>query len=421
MKKLVLCLMAWLSLSITFAQVVTEETVIVFEENKFSLTEDVKDQIDKAYDLLKKGNTLQMHLLSKSEKKKPDAYKLVITPRRASVVNHYLILKRLKLNNISFNIERIGEKKKVFAGSNADYRDFTKQQGIISVIVHRPADEGVPYAGTDSLALKIKKPECITFDASKKQVLYFGGGTKLEVPANAFVFKNGAELTSKTITLCIYSFLYISDMISVGLTTHSNREMLEAAGMFFIEATCDNKKLKIKSGISLDLTIIAEKTKSGMKVFEGGLHDNLLNWKEDKDGVVLKKDVNSEVEGGGEPGYILKISNLGWINCDRFIDDTPKTDLLVKFDTAYKPSVIMVFKNYKSILPAYYYSADKKVKFRDIPKNEPVVVIVYNLTADPNKIVYGFKSLVTGKSEKEEIELKESTTTSFDTFLKSLE
>jgi hypothetical protein len=68
-------------------------------------------------------------------------------------------------------------------------------------------------------------------------------------------------------------------------------------------------------------------------------------------------------------------TKLGWINCDRFInDDTIKKDLYVEADIDFKPSLMIVFKDLNVVLP-YSYKKDNVFVFRNIPLGSNVEIV----------------------------------------------
>ena len=74
--------------------------------------------------------------------------------------------------------------------------------------------------------------------------------------------------------------------------------------------------------------------------------------------------------------YSFATSQLGWMNCDRFINndsDEPKVRLFVKAETDEPMDVKMIFHNYNSLIAAKY--TDQKYEFGVIPLGEPVTIV----------------------------------------------
>jgi len=72
--------------------------------------------------------------------------------------------------------------------------------------------------------------------------------------------------------------------------------------------------------------------------------------------------------------YILKTSNLGWINCDRFINGrTKRIKYKLKIRNADGANISMVFKSLNSVLPSYY--SNGVYDFQTVGANEDIVLV----------------------------------------------
>ncbi|UPT65973.1 MAG: hypothetical protein M0D57_15925 [Sphingobacteriales bacterium JAD_PAG50586_3] len=84
-----------------------------------------------------------------------------------------------------------------------------------------------------------------TVDIATGNQLVCAKGTKITVPANAFVYANGAEVKDPVL-LSVGEFLSKADFIMAGLTSMSGEEMIESSGMFFISAEAKGKQVQLK-------------------------------------------------------------------------------------------------------------------------------------------------------------------------------
>lgn len=72
--------------------------------------------------------------------------------------------------------------------------------------------------------------------------------------------------------------------------------------------------------------------------------------------------------------YVLKTSNLGWINCDRFINGrTNRITYELKIKNAEGANINMVFKSLNSVLPSWY--TNDIYDFRTVGANEDVTLV----------------------------------------------
>lgn len=101
--------------------------------------------------------------------------------------------------------------------------------------------------------------------------------------------------------------------------------------------------------------------------------------------------------------YHLNITQLGWINCDRFYYDSRKkipyyTDL---GDDAQNYYTMLVFDNINSMIAGEYTGS--KVVFRNIPVGEPVKIISIGINKEGEK-VYSVTAAVTSEQEVKSIQ-----------------
>jgi hypothetical protein len=77
-----------------------------------------------------------------------------------------------------------------------------------------------------------------------------------------------------------------------------------------------------------------------------------------------------------EYNNIIKATELGWINCDKFLEFDDTTTLFVSIDNDVPKDALcsLVMKNYNSIIPGIMEAG--KIKISPIPNNEPVTLFV---------------------------------------------
>jgi hypothetical protein len=156
----------------------------------------------------------------------------------------------------------------------------------------------------------------------------------------------------------------------------------------------------------------AYETDKRMKTFSGKSENGIINWTLQPNDPVYSgpsnpdsSNVEQERESEGSY-YILKISKLGWINCDKFYDVKNKTDLLVKADTSSKNSIMIIFKSMKSVLPGYNYSG-KVTEFKDLPAGQEVTVLAYRVNEKTKRAVVGMQDLKLGNQTQVNLNMAE--------------
>ena len=79
--------------------------------------------------------------------------------------------------------------------------------------------------------------------------------------------------------------------------------------------------------------------------------------------------------------YLLSTEQLGWINCDRFVDEPEVTDVIVQVDAKSNPSLRMVFEDINSVMSGYYINGDQ-VQFSGVPVGRQMTIVGYSVIDD---------------------------------------
>ncbi len=118
--------------------------------------------------------------------------------------------------------------------------------------------------------------------------------------------------------------------------------------------------------------------------------------------------------------YTFNISNLGWINCDRFDNDPrPRVDFVVDPGPGINTSLLrsqLIFTRYQSLVQGYYRG--NKLSYGKIPVGEKVQLVC--LCVKNGKMVSCIKSLTTSAHEISDLRFEETTPEQFKEKLKAL-
>jgi TonB family protein len=95
--------------------------------------------------------------------------------------------------------------------------------------------------------------------------------------------------------------------------------------------------------------------------------------------------------------YLFSTTRLGWLNCDRFLDEKRNlTDLFILNENQDNTIVNVIFHRYKSLIPGNIESG--KIVFRNIPVGERVTIVA--VKAKESEILLSIKEVViTDKQE----------------------
>jgi len=116
--------------------------------------------------------------------------------------------------------------------------------------------------------------------------------------------------------------------------------------------------------------------------------------------------------------YILSVSKMGMINCDRYPDvNSEKVHFAVNTTTSYKSELMLILKDFKSISSSYRKSYESYV-FDNIPKdlNVKILIIQYR----PNQTYYALKDSNTSKLKESNFDFKPMTASALKKELESL-
>jgi len=98
--------------------------------------------------------------------------------------------------------------------------------------------------------------------------------------------------------------------------------------------------------------------------------------------------------------YIFSTTQLGWLNCDRFLKENRKlTELFILNENSGNTIVNVIFHRFKSLVPGDIES--EKVVFRNIPEGEMVTIV--GIKADESKILFSVTEYAV--TEKKEVTL----------------
>lgn len=247
------------------------------------------------------------------------------------------------------------------------------------------------------------EPTTFSFNGNRDTAITTKSGLKIHFEDRLFIDNQG-EIQTDEIRLEIIELLDKSDFVFNNAPTISDERILESGGAYNIE--CFNKsgnKLNLIKGktLKVELPITSKKE---MELFYGSrLENGMMNWKksdiqltdnididiicdelwgftEDSEGIIIEEHdtticdttyINKSLDS--KLYKVIRLENLGWINCDRFINVKEKTDLIVelKDTTITTCNIYIVFDEINSVMQNHYYSQNNK-KHGNTFKNVPV-------------------------------------------------
>jgi hypothetical protein len=272
----------------------------------------------------------------------------------------------------------------------------------------------------DQLRFFSNQKEYFYIVANKKNVLTTLSGNKYIFPEDCFY------TTHDSITIEIVEYNDIASIVLKGLTTQCDDEILETAGMVEIAAfnsvdEINREKLRLVKPFRI--VYKTELEGDPMQIFFGNMKENIVNWNLAENSEIISNrvmkidtiySVSVDEDGNKEYGdkfidttwvtpsellreEIFSIANLGWINCDRFINIEHKVDLSVQIPENEFVTYSLVFKDMNTVLRGA--RIDRSIVFKGIPKDVDVSFIGFYVSK--NKLAYNILDLNTGSSQKE--------------------
>lgn len=116
-----------------------------------------------------------------------------------------------------------------------------------------------------------------SIDASRDTLLTGAAGTRIGIPAQAFV-SPGGQLVTGRITLQLKEAYSAADIALAGLFTKKGKELLESGGMYYLNAIHDHQNLSVAPGKQLSLSIPTPVVAENMELYEGLPTVSGLDW-----------------------------------------------------------------------------------------------------------------------------------------------
>jgi hypothetical protein len=208
---------------------------------------------------------------------------------------------------------------------------------------------------TDLLAsLEAKQPGPQTFSLATGVPSAITGqkGTRVDFPANAFVTKSGAPV-SGAVSVELKEIYEVWEMVLHNKFTQVGLTPIESGGQFYLRATQNGQELKLAPSVTLTAALPTQNALPGMQVFNGSKLDtggrSIFSWSLPPNTTTNR--VNISLDSSGLQQYIMKFDSVGWINCDRFINEPMHTAQvrIANYLPGEDASVLMHFTGMKSV------------------------------------------------------------------------
>ena len=162
---------------------------------------------------------------------------------------------------------------------------------------------------TTELGIEALLTQGYELNTAQDTVIETENGSVFAIPADAFETEGGKSVSGK-VNFEIKEAFEEYDIMKAGLTTTSDGELLETGGMFFLDATQNGKKLRLKKGKEILSQLPNLHPEKDMKLFDGEKQpDGTINWVNPKE---FEKDlitVDITSLDFYPEGYVEELSN----------------------------------------------------------------------------------------------------------------
>jgi len=423
-------------------------SILPFKYLDAKLDSSVVNEIDLVWDAMYNGSQIEFLMLSVKERMlKPNDQKK-LSKRRVDTVYKYLKKKQILDNHIRLKLTNFEDCTVGFCKASDDEKAFKKEQGYYSIITEKSTYWRDKHYAPD---FALQPDNCYTdyIDNSRDALFEAPMGTQINFPANCFAKAWDKGIVKKPqikITVCEYYSK--ADLLLAGLTTTMADQILVSGGTIYVKVEYQDERIELDPGKKIEVFFPCNDSLcKPMRTFNGTYSENIVDWDTTNNDVSVFNQQEMDEEGWGsrnrqmisgeEPpkflkskgnseiskldyngewnmtgpryfdgaGWVLTSSKLGWINCDRFMDDPNRTELLVRNDKDYPMTYRMVFKDINSVIQGYNYSAKGAGKFENIPAGRNVTIMAFANTTD-GRVVYGYKDIVIGRKKEEALKVK---------------
>lgn len=218
------------------------------------------------------------------------------------------------------------------------------------------------------------------------------GGTRVLIPANAFVDANGNALTG-AVEVAVTDWLKRGDMIFGNVLPISNGQPLESGGQMLLAINQGGKPVYIRKGKALEVKLPQFGTPvPGMELFKGRAAaggGNQVNW--------VQADTGRIIYGKDTLSFFA--DSVGYANADRFLTNpnyqTFTLDVKSEDTGSYRGmTVVALYQQYRALWPLNPTSEPGRYREDHIP-DVPVHLVAYGVR---NGYFYAGYTTVTPKT-----------------------
>lgn len=233
--------------------------------------------------------------------------------------------------------------------------------------------------------------DSIDVNDTSADTILSASGLKCIFPIHSCVDTTGLPVSGR-VYVESYLFKGKGQLISMGLPTVSDGNLLISGGVFSIRLKKDNADIRLATDTHLSIQYSDTSVSQQMKLFNGVTTNNgQFNW-------LQNTDTSNNVFADNS-SYNVKCNQLHWINCDHFYGDTSssnKTTVSVKLPanlTNANTVAYVVFNDIRSLMAMNGDVATKKFISSKVPVGMNVTIVT--ISKDGNFYYLGQQNITT--------------------------
>jgi hypothetical protein len=293
----------------------------------------------------------------------------------------------------------------------------------------------------NDLLEKYEEPSQLYLISSDSIVKVIGKkGTVININPSDLITEAGQQIVD-SIEVELKELTDQRQMFKTNTQTVSNGKLLVSGGAYFINIKSNGQQVRLKPDRTLKVEF-PKLVENKMTLFYGQ-RDSLgqLNWDSvpktfekkpklvsvrcticgDKNCSFSRMASPEEAELADKLYAEIELSNLGWINCDRFLENENNTDLTVNFSPSEKintANIYLIFEDINSVVQLYYIDDNVKRNnnvFRNIPEGANVRLVAYTLKE--NRIFTYSSNMIIKENETLTLAMKETNDSDFNNLI----
>lgn len=410
----------------------TERRFIYFNYNDDALTPEGKSELDEMFRVAAHSTITKIELYGYTDSVGDESANLVLSENRVAAVRAYLVT-----NGIDEKIiqnESFGERNPAYTNdSEAGRRKNRRVEVVFTYVREKDMDKpdvdvappsspvveqpNVQHAAERLTAIlpAVSDTQYFTLTGDKEIVINGKQGTVIKFYGNCFEDVKGKTIKGN-IDFQLIEVYSKSDMVTFGLSTVSDGKMLESGGMIYINATYNGQPAYFSDHAwAYQISFPTADKKNDMRIFYADSINGPVNWKPSANSILSDMTYMENQKALDE--YVFNSTEMGWINCDRFIGKAKLTDVFVDMTDTAGVSFALVFKDINSAMASGGGHGD--IGFYNVPIGYAVTLIAFR--KNENSFSYYSKDLTIAKNHRETVVMEQLTEEEFEKRLKELD